>query len=98
MTGQGFAPSAGGVGGAGGLGGAGGRNARFTRCRLLGNRLTLIREAPANAGRSGTNNPSAAARYFLKPISIPGMYPAATAFPRVCAGFVSLTVARREFR
>lgn len=62
MTGQGFAPSAGGEGGAGGLGGAGGRNARFTRYRLLGNRLTLIREAPANAGRSGTSNPSAAAR------------------------------------
>lgn len=30
----------------------------FTLYRLRGNKLTLIREAPANAGRSGTSSPS----------------------------------------
>ena len=51
-----------GEGGGGGLGGVGGRNALFTLYRLRGNRLTLIREAPANAGLSGTNSPSTVAK------------------------------------
>ena len=56
MTDQNLAPSR------GGFGGASGRNARFTLYRLRGNKLTLIREAPANAGRSGTSKPFTVAK------------------------------------
>ena len=62
MTDQNLAPSAGGEGGAGGFGGDGGRSARFTRYRLPGNKLTLIRAAPANAGLSGVRMPSTVAK------------------------------------
>lgn len=62
MTTQNFMPSVGGEGGAGGFIGVGGRSFGFKRYRLLGNKLTLIREAPANAGRSGVSNPSTTAK------------------------------------